>query len=148
MAALDAAAFALAGAEHMKLAVGGLPRDQRADLPRPDIERGDDHFDARRRHAIIPRSPYWRPGLRRRRARRSASRAPPALRPAGVARNGRSEEHTSELQSLMRISYAVFCLKKKKTKHTQVHTHHTNITTQSNKRRAIEHTSRNVSITI
>src|SRR3546814_6556349 len=31
----------------------------------------------------------------------------------------RSEEHTSELQSLMRISYAVFCLKKKKTTHTQ-----------------------------
>src|SRR3546814_7273838 len=30
----------------------------------------------------------------------------------------RSEEHTSELQSLMRISYAVFCLKKKKHKHT------------------------------
>src|SRR3546814_9171343 len=29
----------------------------------------------------------------------------------------RSEEHTSELQSLMRISYAVFCLKKKKIKH-------------------------------
>src|SRR3546814_2866974 len=29
-------------------------------------------------------------------------------------RTGRSEEHTSELQSLMRISYAVFCLKKKK----------------------------------
>src|SRR3546814_3821020 len=32
-------------------------------------------------------------------------------------RRGRSEEHTSELQSLMRISYAVFCLKKKKTKY-------------------------------
>src|SRR3546814_5144775 len=31
-------------------------------------------------------------------------------------RIGRSEEHTSELQSLMRISYAVFCLKKKRTK--------------------------------
>src|SRR3546814_1259556 len=30
------------------------------------------------------------------------------------SRGGRSEEHTSELQSLMRISYAVFCLKKKK----------------------------------
>src|SRR3546814_4106098 len=30
----------------------------------------------------------------------------------------RSEEHTSELQSLMRISYAVFCLKKKKQQHT------------------------------
>src|SRR3546814_7526524 len=31
----------------------------------------------------------------------------------------RSEEHTSELQSLMRISYAVFCLKQKKTNHTK-----------------------------
>src|SRR3546814_8954693 len=38
---------------------------------------------------------------------------------AAAARRGRSEEHTSELQSLMRISYAVFCLKKKKnTTHT------------------------------
>src|SRR3546814_10492837 len=36
-----------------------------------------------------------------------------AFIPAGVVR---SEEHTSELQSLMRISYAVFCLKKKKKK--------------------------------
>src|SRR3546814_9305769 len=34
----------------------------------------------------------------------------------------RSEEHTSELQSLMRISYAVFCLKKKKKDHTYTHT--------------------------
>src|SRR3546814_10865294 len=38
-----------------------------------------------------------------------AASAPPREAPAG-----RSEEHTSELQSLMRISYAVFCLKKKK----------------------------------
>src|SRR3546814_2332999 len=34
---------------------------------------------------------------------------------AGLGDDGRSEEHTSELQSLMRISYAVFCLKKKNT---------------------------------
>src|SRR3546814_7936404 len=34
---------------------------------------------------------------------------------AGKAETGRSEEHTSELQSLMRISYAVFCLKKNTT---------------------------------
>src|SRR3546814_5267730 len=33
----------------------------------------------------------------------------------------RSEEHTSELQSLMRISYAVFCLKKKKNTHQKTH---------------------------
>src|SRR3546814_8834809 len=36
----------------------------------------------------------------------------------GTHEPGRSEEHTSELQSLMRISYAVFCLKKKKKNHT------------------------------
>src|SRR3546814_3121640 len=34
----------------------------------------------------------------------------------------RSEEHTSELQSLMRISYAVFCLKKKNRNHTTIFT--------------------------
>src|SRR3546814_6665577 len=39
-------------------------------------------------------------------------------RHAGQVGHGRSEEHTSELQSLMRISYAVFCLKKKKKKQT------------------------------
>src|SRR3546814_3042111 len=42
-----------------------------------------------------------------------------------VRRSGpvRSEEHTSELQSLMRISYAVFCLKKKKRKTTHTKTY-------------------------
>src|SRR3546814_2206132 len=39
---------------------------------------------------------------------------------AEIERAGRSEEHTSELQSLMRISYAVFCLKKKR-KYAQVY---------------------------
>src|SRR3546814_5278586 len=46
------------------------------------------------------------------------STKPPARKSAAAAcsaeRSRRSEEHTSELQSLMRISYAVFCLKKKK----------------------------------
>src|SRR3546814_7540767 len=55
----------------------------------------------------------------------------PLRPPAAAARRSnpstspyRSEEHTSELQSLMRISYAVFCLKKKnqKTQSTQPHT--------------------------
>src|SRR3546814_3572708 len=39
---------------------------------------------------------------------------------AALARNPRSEEHTSELQSPMRISYAVFCLKKKKQHNTKI----------------------------
>src|SRR3546814_10559677 len=43
---------------------------------------------------------------------RSSGKMGFAIAAAAVAR---SEEHTSELQSLMRISYAVFCLKKKKT---------------------------------
>src|SRR3546814_8745902 len=42
------------------------------------------------------------------------------LRVSHVPRTRRSEEHTSELQSLMRISYAVFCLKKKIQRH--IHT--------------------------
>src|SRR3546814_1311120 len=40
-----------------------------------------------------------------------------AITCAAAVPAARSEEHTSELQSLMRISYAVFCLKKKKKKH-------------------------------
>src|SRR3546814_6473034 len=45
----------------------------------------------------------------------------------------RSEEHTSELQSLMRISYAVFCLKKKTNKTTHHHHKSINNTNNSNK---------------
>src|SRR3546814_3228607 len=44
---------------------------------------------------------------------------------SGVVPDQRSEEHTSELQSLMRISYAVFCLKKKKKKQHRAHHKHT-----------------------
>src|SRR3546814_4170592 len=46
-----------------------------------------------------------------------------------VDTHGRSEEHTSELQSLMRISYAVFCLKKKKKKQNMTKTRHDRIPT-------------------
>src|SRR3546814_3741109 len=70
-------------------------------------------------YTTLFRSPHHRAGLWR------ALRAPDGpgvrvqsgrgLRDTGLLRGReRSEEHTSELQSLMRISYAVFCLKKKK----------------------------------
>src|SRR3546814_2330984 len=77
-------------------------------------------------------SPLWKRPTRTKR-RRGARGARPSFKDAvarladalaatvkaqgklAQARN-RSEEHTSELQSLMRISYAVFCLKKKKTR--------------------------------
>src|SRR3546814_3503084 len=54
------------------------------------------------------------------RARRGSDRAPaPAGHIADRPARDRSEEHTSELQSLMRISYAVFCLKKKNHKNNE-----------------------------
>src|SRR3546814_7204530 len=59
----------------------------------------------------------------------------PGRQPVGVVHRGReadpaarSEEHTSELQSLMRISYAVFCLNKKKLYLSYIH-HHTSYNT-------------------
>src|SRR3546814_4010553 len=67
--------------------------------------------------------------------KRAMARMPAALADAGLSDVAmllqvhdelRSEEHTSELQSLMRISYAVFCLKKKKHTIKKIHTqaHH------------------------
>src|SRR3546814_9813184 len=67
---------------------------------KPDGE-ADGQYNEARSH---PASPF-----------NACSDGDPAYRPnSGFrVRRGRSEEHTSELQSLMRISYAVFCLKKK-----------------------------------
>src|SRR3546814_3751696 len=52
-------------------------------------------------------------------------------RVSSVHETTRSEEHTSELQSLMRISYAVFCLNKQQTitERTYLHTQYTTLTT-------------------
>src|SRR3546814_1551226 len=47
-------------------------------------------------------------------SRTCAGFSAPSASVTSAGSGGRSEEHTSELQSLMRISYAVFCLKKKK----------------------------------
>src|SRR3546814_2037601 len=58
-------------------------------------------------------------GLEAFRAQGAGGLPPPARGVLGA----RSEEHTSELQSLMRISYAVFCLQKKK----QTKTHHSQL---------------------
>src|SRR3546814_7095040 len=63
-------------------------------------------------YTTLFRSPILAP-QRQRNLRRAAARRRLRRRTGRVA-GGRSEEHTSELQSLMRISYAVFCLKKKK----------------------------------
>src|SRR3546814_3210422 len=86
-------------------------------VPNPEAEPARDHHPAR--------------ALREREvARDAAERQAKAI--DGFIAMLRSEEHTSELQSLMRISYAVFCLKKKKRIyyiqiiiHNYQHHHHT-----------------------
>src|SRR3546814_8345300 len=62
------------------------------------------------------------PGAADRPASATALPLEPGRRPQAQVRRTRSEEHTSELQSLMRISYAVFCLKKKKQHITKTNT--------------------------
>src|SRR3546814_6354135 len=88
-------------------------------LVRDLLERKrDPHTVARRRAPVIVKH-----------ERHAASPSPSASRSA-LRSSARSEEHTSELQSLMRNSYAVFCLKKKKantedkqnTKRSAIHT--------------------------
>src|SRR3546814_10045626 len=66
-----------------------------------------------------PDAPRWASAVRRAQGRRLYRRVEYARRPRldAVRDDARSEEHTSELQSLMRNSYAVFCLKKKKKLH-------------------------------
>src|SRR3546814_7426375 len=62
------------------------------------------------RQPFFPAPPFMRNPLRPLKTAHLMKGTPPA---EAMRRSVRSEEHTSELQSLMRISYAVFCLKKK-----------------------------------
>src|SRR3546814_6647128 len=71
------------------------------------------------------------PGLRR--DRRGEGGDVVRIDEGGMPVEARSEEHTSELQSLMRISYAVFCLKKK-TQATEIHRHSPRHSAQNNTR--------------
>src|SRR3546814_1607857 len=81
------------------------------------LSGGDENQILRLRNGLTPTGSRAgrRTGVSRVRGRR---RENPTIRRTSIAlamARPRSEEHTSELQSLMRISYAVFCLKKKKT---------------------------------
>src|SRR3546814_8546451 len=86
-------------------------------------QAGPDRRGLLRRRWLVQDRLLRRAQLRRRlQAAAGAVRDQQRLGDLGPALRAGSEEHTSELQSLMRISYAVFCLKKKKTtknKHAQ-----------------------------
>src|SRR3546814_10193881 len=99
----------------------------RSDPEEDDVEAGDQHVAG---VVALQRGSLLRPAEGRDGPQR---RGDPGVQHVGIARErhrlaivrggqGRSEEHTSELQSLMRISYAVFCLKKKKTQTTRMTT--------------------------
>src|SRR3546814_1353355 len=106
------------------------PRSTRTDtlFPYPTLFRsqavfrrtGHPHHRGKRRSGLRFAQLVRAVGSRRHTGRRAGHAASNAGESADHARNGgadgtvgRSEEHTSELQSLMRITYAVFCLKKK-----------------------------------
>src|SRR3546814_7571863 len=85
-----------------------------AGLDEAPTGRWPDWTDARVKAAVAlagDAAPFAQQGL--------AALDTPVLAIGGTA--DRSEEHTSELQSLMRRSYAVFCLKKKQHKHKHTH---------------------------
>src|SRR3546814_8491146 len=99
---------------------GRIGADQSRDCTLGSLlsHRRTDHLDVPCQRSP-PRWPaYWRTGTNLRQGRQTHRQVgplrPPKI-PAGL-KPMRSEEHTSELQSLMRISYAVFCLKKKNNK--------------------------------
>src|SRR3546814_7314818 len=94
------------------------PRSTRTDTLFPYTTLFLSHRRSARTAGIAERTPNTRASYD---AAQTTDRAPRQATTTGRPR--RSEEHTSELQSLMRISYAVFCLKKKKNQ-TKQHKHH------------------------
>src|SRR3546814_4689756 len=97
----------------------GACRIQCRAWPRPWRARAAHRRDA----GLCRQCPHELGALERRLPASNRAAAPDRKRlPAsvGAARARRSEEHTSELQSLMRISYAVFCLKKNTSTHNQL----------------------------
>src|SRR3546814_5411789 len=106
------------------------PRSTRTDTLFPYTTLFRSVRPRRRRGATLSQAG---PGAGHRALRRDRPRARQGPREAG-RRHRRSEEHTSELQSLMRISYAVFCLKKKKT-------HHNHYITKKRKKHIIKRTT-------
>src|SRR3546814_6327521 len=104
---------------------GAAPHDQPADEMKPmqhdqHIEKGDGHVAGHEVSAVFQQSPDRKLAKQKDEAERARHRQRPlqhvriALPRRRQRPMPRSEEHTSELQSLMRNSYAVFCLKKNK----------------------------------
>src|SRR3546814_9685022 len=96
----------------------GFDRLDHDQLPQP----GTDHGPAARNRGILSCQRLLDGGVDRPIHRQLSAHPAARAAPAADCRR-RSEEHTSELQSLMRISYAVFCLKKKTRSNKATHNH-------------------------
>src|SRR3546814_9474536 len=108
------------------------PRSTRTDtlFPYTTLFRSLADPDPRRREPHRDRRPERKAAQAADQRDRPGRTCPAACVPAAQAECRRSEEHTSELQSLMRNSYAVFCLKKKKTKNKTIQKEQTENITQ------------------
>src|SRR3546814_5540338 len=99
-----------------------------SDLNEPALQRdADDEERDRHQHDCVAEADALRQEngeIRRDQIERAVGEVDHAER----AEDERSEEHTSELQSLMRISYAVFCLKKKNKTHKKKQSQQDNVT--------------------
>src|SRR3546814_10077329 len=109
------------------------PRSTRTDtlFPYTTLFRSPTPWTRRRTKRQSPKPPPARPPRPPPPPHTPTPSRPTRTRPMTLLLHRRSEEHTSELQSLMRISYAVFCLKKKtknKTQYTHHYTEHKNNT--------------------
>src|SRR3546814_8084986 len=114
------------GGVRRRSAFGGCRARRRREPPcRPSrLQLGDGPYPHRRKklYSYLTRVPDTSArGGQCRPTGWGSSPLPAPSSPPRCARHCRSEEHTSELQSLMRISYAVFCLKKKKKKQNKTH---------------------------
>src|SRR3546814_4024192 len=109
------------------------PRSTRTDtlFPYTTLFRSKRRRPWRRGSGIQPKGSRSRTCAAKVAAARSRVKRPPLrASPFHAQLIQKSEEHTSELQSLMRISYAVFCLKKKNKKYTNTnHSRHIDIRT-------------------
>src|SRR3546814_3150187 len=97
---------ALAGERHREMYRAGRFARAALFIGEDDVMRGGHRRLARHGRCDFPVGAAWQP--------HGVAFAPPISEGRRACKSSRSEEHTSELQSLMRISYAVFCLKKKK----------------------------------
>src|SRR3546814_4488141 len=99
------------------------------------LRKGGDEMVEKEQQDERDRDPHQRLGRGRAPLEEIADRVQKRLQPLGRRRGRRrSEEHTSELQSLMRISYAVFCLKKKKKNKKKLMQENTSATQRINRK--------------